>query len=410
MTTSFQEQARVVQLALSSGVIDPSEDTAVLLVDWDVLDHRLGLLSAHWPGVFHAIAIKSQPHKAVLTHMVKKGFCLEAASIEEVRLALSVGCAPSRIVFDSPVKTKAELAWMHQQAPAALVNANSLEELPRHGFSPSYKLGLRVNPEVHTGAPELFHVSASSSKFGVSIRQKEAILDAIVRYPITGLHMHSGSQITRLDAQLEAIEMLISLTKTANQRLAAAGESRRIEWLDIGGGLPSSPWETMVSYAKSAMDLLRPLLEDVSLYTEFGQWVHTDAGWALSAVEYVLPREGDTPDVAYVHLGADYFMRDAYTQPRPFPMQPLSSDGTLKKAHERAYAIAGPLCFGGDYIHRNKSLPLMEEGDWLCIGQTGANTLGLWSRHCSRMLPKVVGYSSQKNTLEVLSPRVSMVL
>ena len=48
---------------------------------------------------------------------------------------------------------------------------------------------------------------------------------------------------------------------------------------------------------------------------------------------------------------------------------------------------------------------MINEYDWLGIIGTGANTLGLWSRHCSRKIPKVIGFSREKNQMNVLSER-----
>ena len=53
------------------------------------------------------------------------------------------------------------------------------------------------------------------------------------------------------------------------------------------------------------------------------------------------------------------------------------------------FDIAGPLCFAGDYLAHGAQLPqATAEGHWLSISATGANTYGLWPRHCSRSVPK----------------------
>ena len=43
-------------------------------------------------------------------------------------------------------------------------------------------------------------------------------------------------------------------------------------------------------------------------------------------------------------------------------------------------------------IARHRALGELGQGDWLVIDATGANTLSLWSRHCSRVAPKVLTY------------------
>ncbi|MDC0434954.1 diaminopimelate decarboxylase, partial [bacterium] len=97
----------------------------------------------------------------------------------------------------------------------------------------------------------------------------------------------------------------------------------------------------------------------------------------------------------FVHLGADLFTRHVYTPAAPLAITVLNSDGHEKTGSEQIYNIAGPLCFAGDYLARNLDLPLIEEGDWLLISDVGANTYGLWSRHCTRTVPKVLGIDLQ---------------
>ena len=45
----------------------------------------------------------------------------------------------------------------------------------------------------------------------------------------------------------------------------------------------------------------------------------------------------------------------------------------------------------GDMIELGVHLPAVTPGDWLVIENAGANTYGLWSRHCSRALPRSFG-------------------
>lgn len=409
MKTDFGTAEAVLRRAWDEGLLDPHADRAALFVDWDVLDHRLACLQASWPGVQHAVAIKSQPHFGVLSYLVGKGFGLEAASLEEVKRALSAGCPATKLVFDSPVKTRGELAWIQANAPGMYVNANALEELPRHSDRPSYRLGLRINPEIHTGSPALFHVSSNASKFGVALSDRSALLEALLRYPISGLHLHSGSQITDLNAQMDAVLAVLELAEEANVLRQERGLAL-LDWIDIGGGLPASPWEGMEAYAEAFFRSVSAERRSAfTWHTEFGQWVHAHAGWTASTLEYVLPRT-DAPHVAYLHVGADLFLRDAYTQPRPFPLQPLDTHGqALKDSPHQTYDLAGPLCFAGDYLARSVSLPVLHEGDWLILHETGANAYGLWSRHCSREIPAVLAHSSQRGTLEKLSDRVAIL-
>ena len=371
-----------------------TEDTALLIADVRVLTQQLDLLTEAFPkGTRHAVAIKTNPHKQILATILAYGFDLEAASIEEVELALDAGAEPRNIVFDSPVKTRTEILQCSNYA-GMQVNANMLSELQRYSANLSCQLGLRINPGIDTGSPEMFAVSTDESKFGVPLAAESDILAACLQHPITALHMHSGSQMSDLTVQLQAIKRLFELAQAIDKHRALHNNNWRITTINIGGGLPaeSDPEQpVMRSYAAQVSELVKAY-PHYQLRTEFGQWTQRAAGYALTRVEYV--GDGPVPNV-FVHLGADLFTRHVYAPATALVITVLTPDGTEKTELTKTVNIAGPLCFAGDYLARNIELPSINEGDWLLISDVGANTYGLWSRHCTRTVPKVLGIDRQ---------------
>jgi len=324
-----------------------------------------------------------------LATILAHGFDLEAASIEEVELALDAGAGPQNIVFDSPVKTRAEILQC-SAFNGMQVNANMLSELQRYPTNLKCQLGLRINPGIDTGAPKMYAVSTDESKFGVSLAAESEIMTACLRHPITALHMHSGSQMSDLTVQLKAIKRLFELAQAIDKHRVSHDNNWRINTINIGGGLPaeSEPEQPMMrSYAAQVTELASAYPTH-QLRTEFGQWTHRGAGYALTQVEYV--GDGPVPNI-FVHLGADLFTRHVYASATALKITVLNPDGTSKKNPTKTVNIAGPLCFAGDYLARNIELPSINEGDWLLISDVGANTYGLWSRHCTRSVPRVLG-------------------
>ena len=328
--------------------------------------------------------------------------------MEEVQLALKAGCPTDRIVFDSPVKTRAEIAHCQQHLPGLRFNVNSLEELERLPEEPAFAVGIRVNPMVDTGAPSVYHVSHDESKFGVPIGQREALLAAIERYPVVQLHVHSGSSMAQLDSAVQAIQSVVALAQEANARLASMGLERRIHSIDIGGGVMPEVLGAAPSRMQGYAEALRsacPELWDFQIITEFGQWSYFYTGYAYSQVEYAVQR-GETR-VAYVHLGADFLLRDAYVKPRGLAFEVLG-EGADRAAVRTD--IAGPLCFAGDYLQKGVDLPKLEEGDALLMLNTGSNAYALWSRHCSRTIPAIYGVDFEAQRLDLLSTRFNPFL
>jgi diaminopimelate decarboxylase len=407
MKSLKEESIWAFEKAMELHLID-EEDTAVIYQSWDYLENYLNHLkfSFDHTNALHAIAIKTNPHPEVLKKVVSWGFGLEAASIEEVQLALNAGISADQLVFDSPVKTKKEIEFCNS-LHGLRFNVNCLEELERIPINPNFNLGIRVNPLVNTNSPDIYSVSKNESKFGVPIYEREKILKAILDYPVEQLHIHSGSHMQDVDAAVSAVKSLVGLAIEANLLLEKNNINRRINCLDIGGGLAPekiTDSKSKMQYYIEKLKLSCPELWDFELITEFGQWIYFYTGFAFSRVEYTLKR-GDR-NIAFIHLGADYMMRDAYVKPRNIDFVILDDLGNEKIQRPfESYDIAGPLCFAGDYVDKDVILPEIYENDWLGLLGTGSNSYGLWSRHCSRTIPKVIGFSEKNDELLVLSNR-----
>ncbi len=358
----------------------------------DALNDKLELLQKSFPdSAFHTVAIKTQSHPQVLKHIVAKGFGLEAASFEEVELAKQAGAANEHIVFDSPVKTRHEIEQCHKNFPGITLNANSIQELERYPSDFSGNLGLRVNPREKSDAPEIFNLAGLDSKFGVPISQRNEIINACLKHKtINGLHVHIGSGIKNFQNNVSAVTKLKALADEINSLREAENNKRRIEYIDIGGGIQFN--NELEEFSTSAfvrqLKTINGLFEHYKIITEYGSFVHKNNSFVVSDVEYVIPKPAPFPSLIYVHVGADLFVRKVYSSlPIHYPVHVIQQNSSNKLA---AYRIVGPLCFEGDILYENITLRQVNEGDKIMFLNTGANTLSMWSGHCNRSLPKFI--------------------
>jgi len=174
---------------------------------------------------------------------------------------------------------------------------------------------------------------------------------------------------------------------------------KRVSQIDIGGGLPTAyrdgdpspaPAEYAAMLRREAPGIFDPRLRIV---TEFGRAIQGGCGFAASRVEYV---KGEPPTVA-IHFGADLFLREVYhAADWHHEMFVLDPKGDRKPGPARPTTVAGPLCFSGDVVARDRALSAIEPGDWLVIQDAGAYTLSMWSRHCSRGMPLVLGHDDDR--------------
>jgi diaminopimelate decarboxylase len=126
-----------------------------------------------------------------------------------------------------------------------------------------------------------------------------------------------------------------------------------------------------------------------------------------SKVEYVKREPGC--NIILTHVGADLFLRKSYS-PEDWHhlITVVYKKGVIKTGtNTNQYLVAGPLCFAGDVIARDLELPVVTEGDYILVHEAGAYTLSMWSRYNSRQMPKVIGYSAENETFEVLMEKES---
>lgn len=381
------------QHATSRSLID-EHDTALLFQDLSIIaDRYQRLVSAFPEETLHAVAVKTNPLVPVLKHIQTLGAGMEAASIPEVMLAQHAGTSLDKIVFDSPAKTEAEIRQLSESMPGVRINCDSLAELSRFDKSgSSLRLGLRVNPLISSDSIGYMNVGTSESKFGEPLSNREQIIsECLAHTSLDCLHVHLGSQFSDFAPTIRGIGLILELANDINR----LGKKKKIRTLNIGGGFPVNYHHDQQAFEiEHYVNALRnelPRLFDgsYSLITEFGRYVHANAGWSMSRIEYVKPAGNSTNVIT--HLGADMFLRECYNPGDWYhEMFLLDAQGNEKSGLPVACNIAGPLCFGGDFIRRTVDLPEPSPGDWLAVQDTGANTFSLWSRHCSRQFPKVI--------------------
>lgn len=387
----INKSQELVKLINSSEVLS-EDDSAYILYDLGLVKDRYAELKDAFPkNTVHGIAIKACPLPFMLRLQAENGLGAEAASLEEVQIALASGVPAEKIIFDGPAKTKSEIQFCIEKN--IYINIDSFEELDRVNSlvgQSEFKAGLRINPQIGVGKIGDTSVAGKDSKFGVKLNDwMDKIKSAFDKHSwLVGVHVHIGSQAMAIDELVAGTSKVFEATKDLSG----------LERFDLGGGLPVVYREDdpKVGFKEYTEALERAMPELFSgrfqLLTEFGRRIYSDTAIAVSNVEYV---KEDKQIVA--HLGADMFLRRIY-KPNDWyhQMSALSSDGEIISKESKTYSVAGPLCFGGDFLTREVCLPTIEEGDLLLIHDVGAYTLSMWSRHCSRFTPKVLGVDSGK--------------
>jgi len=416
----------VLGLAVRRGVFDAEAVEAApvaMFYDLDAYESLLRECRAAFPSFRHFVAAKANPLPSVLARALSHGFGIECASIGELLLATEeLGAGVDDVVFDSPAKTKKELRFaMERNIRTHLDNFAELDRavdvLRSEGASlsssssSSRKLGFRVNPSnaETEGTIASLNVSTPDSKFGVDLQcHWEELVEAYAESPfLDSVHVHVGSGMGGERQLAAGVRATLDFARAVNDRVP-----RRIRFVDIGGGLPvnylgEGSKISFESYAAVLRETCPELFDPEAfegVFTEFGQSLNAKAGFLASRVEFVKKEPTRRNHLAVVHFGADLCVRQAYggaDHPRRFAVfdhdgKALDDDGAVEGAaapKKKNWSVGGPLCFQGDFVAKDLALPEnLQAGDFVVMKDAGANTLSLFSRHCSRFAPPVYGF------------------
>ena len=350
--------------------------------------------------VQHTVAAKACGLAPLLRFLGDLGVDAEVASPGETAVAEAAGLRGPRLVLDSPAKTIGELA--HALAEGTAINADNFQELARLdrlvGAAPRSVLGLRINPQIGAGRIGDTSTATASSKFGIPVRDhgnRGLVIEAFLHRPwLTRLHVHVGSQGCPPELMADGVAAVHRLAEEIN---AEAGY-QQVTSIDLGGGLPvnftsDDPGPTYAGYVETLLARV-PALADgrYSFVTEFGRSLLAKNGFLVSTVEYTKVAGGR--HIAVTHAGAQVAARTVL-QPEHWPLRlsALDAAGTPKTGPEVPQDIAGPLCFAGDLLARERPLPLLEPGDLVVAHDTGAYYFGAHYAYNTLPRPAVHGFT-----------------
>ncbi|MYW49726.1 diaminopimelate decarboxylase [Streptomyces sp. SID161] len=377
---------RILQEAVRQRLLDPEQSLLAGFVDLDGVAATARALhdafprSPEVPGALHTFAAKANCLVPVLRELRRQGLGCEVATAGELARARAAGFPAGRIVFDAPAKTRAELE--RALALGVTVNADSFQELERISRllgerASRSRIGVRLNCQVGGGAIAAMSTATSTSKFGVPLTDpgnRERLLRAFGEHPwLTWVHTHTGSQGCPLDLMARGVAQAVDF---ADQVTAAFGEGR-IAGIDIGGGLPvnfadDEVTPTFATYVEQLRAHAPGLFDGrYAVVTEFGRSLLAKNGFMAAYVEYT-KTAGGRP-IAVTHAGVQVATRTVFGPDAwPLRIEAYDPNGTARRDRPVRQDIAGPACFAGDLLARDRALPPLRPGDLVVVPDTGA--------------------------------------
>jgi len=331
--------------------------------------------------------LKANSSRAILDLVRGLGAGVDVVSGGELHRALSVGFAPSDIIFGGVGKTEREIAEA-LDANILLLNAESEGEVRLIDRLAGERrmvanVALRVNPEITLDTPhDYIKTGGRGHKFGIPYDDVVHVAEVAVKLKnvkLIGLDMHLGSQLSRIDPYREGVERLASIVA----ELARRGIDT-LEYLDIGGGLGVRYDTEEPPDLRRFASLVLPTVAEtgLQLIMEPGRFIVGNAGALISQVLY-RKRSG----------GKDYVVADAGMTEllRPSHYGAFHNVAAVRQRGGRSKVdVVGPVCESGDFLALDRELEEVKPGDLLLVSDVGAYGYAMASNYNSRLRPTEV--------------------
>lgn len=384
-----RSQAELVCDDVPLSAIATDVGTPVYVYSAAAIRARYRALDEAFGGYPHRIhyALKANSTLAIVRLLRALGSAVDANSVWEVDVAKRAGFEARDMVFTGVGKSLQEL---ERAVPMDLraINVESAGELARierlaAAQDRIARVAIRINPDIDAGSHKHISTGLKINKFGVPGSVARELAETFRERPhlrLVAIHVHVGSQITKVAPLREAASFLAQLAT----ELDARGVT--LEYLDLGGGLGISYDGSEVissrEYAGALVDAVQTTR--LPIVVEPGRSIVGPAGALVCSVIDLKARDPES-EFAVLDAGMTELMRPALYDAfhRIEPIQPRADAPHL-------YELVGPVCESTDVLGRDRRLPRLQVGDLLAILDAGAYGSAMASNYNRRPLPAEV--------------------
>ena len=357
------------------------------------------IFKTRYPKVQFAWSYKTNYINAVCNIFHQEGSWAEVVSGFEYNKALANGVPGNKIIFNGPDKTDEDL--LKAASNNSLIHIDHLDELltlielsENHNLKP--RVAIRVNMD--TG------IYPKWDRFGFNIENGQA-WSAITRIindkniELVGLHCHIGTFILTPNAYSIAAEKLCELAQSIKVKYG-----KSIEYLDLGGGFPSSNTlkgaympgsDTIPSIDQFAEAITSVILkfefkqeELPLLILETGRALIDDAGYLVGTV-LTNKRLSDGRRATILDFGVNILFTSFWYDHKISPAQEMGQQ-------TEDMSLYGPLCMNIDMIRESVNMPLLEKGNHVVVHKVGAYNMTQWMQFIT-LRPNVVLIDPENN-------------
>jgi diaminopimelate decarboxylase len=318
---------------------------------------------AEWPDVQVAYSHKANRTPAILRALAEKGVGHQVACEAEYRMARSVAQAEGRsIIVQGPAKPPALLE--RAAADGALVVVDSLAELRRVAAAGVKRVGIRVclpgvgHGTSHFGVPMSDVQLAPRHAAGLGLR-----IEALAVHLVSAGFDRPLAEIDRLASAL-VVKWPLPPDRfaTAARMLAGLANRLSVPVIDVGGGFPPAPHESL--YARAVAGAIGGAGFEGRVVVEPGRALVAEAV-DLACTVVAVKRLPDRRRCVILDAGTNLLPGTL------FAWHPIEAAGSDAPEAEPTL-VTGPLCTNVDVLHPAAELPAVSEGDAVIVRGVGA--------------------------------------
>lgn len=342
-------------------------------------------------------AAKAFMTKAICKIMQKENFGLDCVSAGELYTAHSADFDMKNIVFNGNNKTCEELriAIDFGVQLFSVDNFTEAKNLDKVAKEKNVKVNilLRITPGIECHTHEYIQTGNIDSKFGFDLSQIDEIVSLVVNdyknLKLVGLHAHLGSQIFETQVYHDAVEVMMREAKLIKDKFGL-----NLDTFNIGGGAgikyvesdePISIYE-IADVVKNSFDenCAKYGIEKPHLYIEPGRCIVGTAGITV----YTVGSYKNVPN-GKKYVALDGGMADNI-RPALYEAEYTAEKVSDIDVEKETVTLAGRYCESGDILIKNVEMPKLQEGDLICLYDTGAYCYSMSSNYNRTLKPSVV--------------------
>jgi diaminopimelate decarboxylase len=386
--------------------------TPTYVYNLSYIEKRYAQLVAATSGldILIAYAVKANGNLAVLRHLAALGAGADIVSGGELARALAANIPGERIVFSGVAKREDEIEAA-LRADVSSINIESPGELEMIAkiaarLKTVAPVSVRVNPQIDPLTHPYLATGLRESKFGLDAASALAVLEEAAKLPqirVLGIACHLGSQISETSPYAQAVQRFRDLVAQVRAR------GIEVTQVDLGGGLGivyrNGDREPDLSTWAAQLRILASDL-GVRLVVEPGRFIVGNSGVLLTkvmGVKSAAPKTFVLVDAAMNDLlrPALYGSHHTFVETRvPAVDAPVVEN----------VEIAGPVCECGDFLAKDRTMPLPSVGATLAALSCGAYGMSMASSYNTRPQPAEVVVEKGKYAVARPRPRIEDLL